>query len=422
MDLSSLKPTKGATFNRKRVGRGHGSGLGRTAGRGEKGYHSRSGSKNRSWFEGGQMPLHRRLPKRGFSNYQFRKQYQIVNLRDIDALNLEEIDSKKMYEIYDIWPDIAKDAFETNYEKLDIKDIDHIVFAGMGGSGSVGDTIGAILSKEDIHVTNIKGYVLPKTVDSNTLIIATSVSGSTSETMEIIKLATKTSAKTIGFSSGGKMSDFCRNNNVVYQNIPMVHSPRASFTSFLFSILNILEPILPIRESDIYESIEALKKTKQNIFSGNLSQENQSLKLSEFIKNLICVYYPAGLSAAAIRFKNSLQENAKNHAIVENVIESGHNGIVSWERSSEMSPIMIKGTDDHIKTKERWKILRQYFDENQIKYKEIVSVDGGILSKIVCLIYLLDYATIYYAVRLGINPSQMRSINYIKEKIDSLRL
>ena len=98
MKLSSLAPTKGATSNRKRVGRGHGSGLGRTAGRGEKGYHSRSGSKNRSWFEGGQMPLHRRLPKRGFSNYLFRKQYQIVNLRDIDALNLEEIDSKKLFD------------------------------------------------------------------------------------------------------------------------------------------------------------------------------------------------------------------------------------------------------------------------------------------------------------------------------------
>ena len=98
MKLNSLGPTKGATSNRKRVGRGHGSGLGRTAGRGEKGYHSRSGSKNRSWFEGGQMPLHRRLPKRGFSNYLFRKQYQIVNLRDIDALNLEEIDSKKLFD------------------------------------------------------------------------------------------------------------------------------------------------------------------------------------------------------------------------------------------------------------------------------------------------------------------------------------
>lgn len=98
MDLSSLKPTKGATSSRKRVGRGHGSGRGRTAGRGEKGYHSRSGSKHRPWFEGGQMPLHRRLPKKGFSNYLFRKQYQIVNLKDIEALNIDEIDSKKLFD------------------------------------------------------------------------------------------------------------------------------------------------------------------------------------------------------------------------------------------------------------------------------------------------------------------------------------
>ena len=98
MDLSSLEPTKGATSSKKRLGRGHGSGSGRTAGRGEKGYHSRSGSKNRSWFEGGQMPIHRRLPKRGFSNYPFRKNYQIVNLRDLDGLNLDEIDPKVLYD------------------------------------------------------------------------------------------------------------------------------------------------------------------------------------------------------------------------------------------------------------------------------------------------------------------------------------
>ena len=98
MKLSLLKPTKGATSNRKRVGRGHGSGLGRTAGRGEKGYHSRRGSKHRPWFEGGQMPLHRRLPKRGFSNYLFRKQYQIVNLRVIGTLNEDEVDSKKLFD------------------------------------------------------------------------------------------------------------------------------------------------------------------------------------------------------------------------------------------------------------------------------------------------------------------------------------
>jgi len=98
MKLHSLKPSKGATKSKKRSGRGHGSGLGRTAGRGEKGYHARSGSKNRSWFEGGQMPIHRRLPKRGFSNSLFRKTYQVVNIQAINELGLETVDAQILQE------------------------------------------------------------------------------------------------------------------------------------------------------------------------------------------------------------------------------------------------------------------------------------------------------------------------------------
>jgi large subunit ribosomal protein L15 len=82
MDLSDLKPAKGAKKNRKRVGRGHGTGQGTQAGRGHKGAQSRSGFKFKRGFEGGQMPLHRRIPKRGFHN-PFRVEYAVVNL---DAL------------------------------------------------------------------------------------------------------------------------------------------------------------------------------------------------------------------------------------------------------------------------------------------------------------------------------------------------
>ena len=98
MRLGDLKPAKGATHSRKRVGRGHGSGLGRNAGRGDKGYHSRSGSKHRPWFEGGQMPLHRRVPKRGFSNFLFKKEFQIVNLSDLNIIQSEEINPAVMKE------------------------------------------------------------------------------------------------------------------------------------------------------------------------------------------------------------------------------------------------------------------------------------------------------------------------------------
>jgi len=85
MDLSNLKPPKGAKHSKKRVGRGHGTGQGTQAGRGHKGAQSRSGYKRKRGFEGGQMPLHRRLPKRGFTNI-FKKQFAIVNLGRLEKL------------------------------------------------------------------------------------------------------------------------------------------------------------------------------------------------------------------------------------------------------------------------------------------------------------------------------------------------
>src|ERR1700704_2364012 len=84
MDLSNLKPPKGAKHAKKRIGRGQGSGNGKTAGRGHKGAKSRSGYKFKRGFEGGQMPLHRRVPKRGFHN-PFRVEYEVVNLDQLGA-------------------------------------------------------------------------------------------------------------------------------------------------------------------------------------------------------------------------------------------------------------------------------------------------------------------------------------------------
>jgi large subunit ribosomal protein L15 len=100
MDLSNLQKPKGSTHSKKRVGRGQGSGNGKTAGRGHKGAKSRSGFKRKRGFEGGQMPLHRRVPKRGFHNL-FREEYEVVNL---DTLQ-ERFDSG-----VEVTPELLRDS------------------------------------------------------------------------------------------------------------------------------------------------------------------------------------------------------------------------------------------------------------------------------------------------------------------------
>ncbi|TDX49270.1 50S ribosomal protein L15 [Orenia marismortui] len=87
MKLHDLKPAEGSKKNRKRVGRGIGSGKGKTSGKGHKGQNARSGGGVRPLFEGGQTPLFRRLPKRGFSNARFSKEYSIINVKDLNRFD-----------------------------------------------------------------------------------------------------------------------------------------------------------------------------------------------------------------------------------------------------------------------------------------------------------------------------------------------
>jgi glucose/mannose-6-phosphate isomerase len=335
----------------------------------------------------------------------------------LNISTIEKYDSQKMYKVYDRWPEIAKESYHSDLESVSFDGIDHIVFAGMGGSGAIGDLFSSILSKSNIHVSLVKGYLLPKTVDKNTLVITTSVSGNTSETLTVLDSAKKLDCSLIAFSSGGKMEQFCKDKQITFRKIPLIHSPRTSFVNFTYSILKTLNSILPIDKDSITESLNELDVIKKQISFHNLSDSNPAINLASWISGIPIIYYPHGLQSAAIRFKSSLQENAKTHAIIEDVIEACHNGIVSWEKPSAVQPILLQGQDDYIKTKERFDILKEFFVKNNIDFKEIHSGSGNILTKIISLIYMLDYVSIYRAILSNMDPSPVSSIDYIKSRL-----
>lgn len=335
----------------------------------------------------------------------------------ITPSDLEKYDPSGMHKIYDQWPEIARESYESDYDGIAFDGVDHIVFVGVGGSGAIGDLFSSILSKSNIHVTLIKGYLLPKTIDKNTLVIVTSVSGNSAEPLTVLESAVKLDCSLIAFFSGGKMEEFCKKNHIHFRKIKHVHSPRASLVKYIYSMLKILGSILPITHDEIIESIKELENIRNKISYHNLSKSNYSLELAAWISEIPLIYYPHGLQSAAIRFKSSLQENAKSHAIIEDVIEACHNGIVAWERPSPVQPILIRGQDDYIKTKERWEIIKKYFDENKIDFKEVNTINGNILSKIIVLFYLLDYSSIFKAVMNKIDPTPVKSIDFIKNSL-----
>ncbi len=133
--LDQLSPNHGAKRARKRVGRGIGSGWGKTCGRGTKGAGARSGSKRRPWFEGGQMPLSRRLPKRGFHNL-FREERQVVNVQALSGLDAgTEVDAK----LLGIMTNIHRNCRETA-EEFGQPD-NYVVGANIAGFRKVADAM-----------------------------------------------------------------------------------------------------------------------------------------------------------------------------------------------------------------------------------------------------------------------------------------
>jgi len=336
----------------------------------------------------------------------------------IDKTSLKKFDSQEMHKVYDIWPKIAKESYFSKLSQIEYERCDHVVFAGMGGSGAIGDIFSAILSKTSTHVTVVKGYHLPKTVTRDSVVVVTSISGNTIETISMLENAIKLNSKIIVFSDGGKMEEICKNKKIPHRRIKKYHSPRGSFTSFLYGMLHVLKPIIAIEEKDIMESITKLENISRKINSKEITDKNPAIKLAKWISNTPVVYYPWGLEPVGIRFKNSLQENSKIQAVIEDVIESCHNGIVTWDKQNDFQPILIRGKDDFEKTKERWEILKVFFNKQKIDYREIISEEGNILTKIICLIYLLDYTSIYLAIKLETDPTPVNAIEYIKKKLN----
>jgi len=333
--------------------------------------------------------------------------------------DLHTYDLSKMYAVYDDWPNIARTTYAKNSNKIDLKPTNHIVFAGMGGSGIIGDFFSAVLSKTNIHTNVVKGYTLPNSTNSDSLVIPISVSGNSAETISILKSAHDIGCQIMAFSSGGYVEKFCKDNDILHSKITMVHSPRSSFVSYIYEMIQLLSNIIPISKTSIEESLIELDSLSKIINSENLTSSNPSLQLAEKMSRIPLIYYPWGLFPSAVRFKNSIQENVKIHAMIEDVIEACHNNIVSWEHQSSVFPIILQGDDDNIKTKERWKILKEYFEINNIDYHQVYSVKGSIFSKLINLIYLLDYSSIYLAVKNKTDPSPVKSIDFVKNRLEN---
>ena len=336
--------------------------------------------------------------------------------KSLNAKTLEMINT------YDKWPDYCMESYK-NAEPADI-DSDKIVFCGMGGSGVVFDILSSLIPDKDIIIN--KGYFLPKNI-TNSLIVLNSASGNTIETLTALKSAAKTKNKVIAFSSGEKIEDtkrvstngkierFCTKNKIPQRTYAMRSSPRASIPFSLYTILGTLGQSFGIKKNAITDSIKTVKTSRDKIF--NNQKNNSALDLAKFIKGYPICYYSSDLFPVALRFRQDFQENCKKLAACEEVVESCHNSINSWENPSGLSPILLRGKNDHKLIKNRFEVWKEYFETRKLSYKEIYSGNGGLLTQYMELIYEMGMSTIYYAINDGTDPTLLKAIDFVKARV-----
>lgn len=343
---------------------------------------------------------------------------------------IKEIDKSSICDAYDQWPEYCGIAFgrNVNVDEKFFDGVTSIVFSGMGGSGTTGDILSDWIRLRcgvPIHV--LKGYHIPAFVNENTLFIAMSVSGDTEETLNSMLEATSARARVVAISHGGKMENVCRKKGLTYVKIEQRILPRVSLPEVMYSALKLLTfgTFLGDMKSQIDDSIKTMKAIKEKICRDCTIERNPAKQLAKWIYGgMPSIYSSPLMRGVGIRFKNSVNENAKLNAIAGEMLDSCHNELVSWghrqngEEKMILKPILSRSGFDPEEVRVRFDVFKEVLKGNGHETVEVPLHGSTPLANIVSSLYLLDYSTIYLGILRRVDPTPIAPVFAFKDEME----
>jgi glucose/mannose-6-phosphate isomerase len=295
-----------------------------------------------------------------------------------------------------------------------------IVFCGLGGSAISGDLLCDYLSGELKVPFNVnRGYNLPSYADGNTLVIISSYSGNTEETISCFKQALENKYKVIVITSGGKIEEIALANKIAVANFPGGFQPRYALGLSFFSLLKIMQELGIVSEDINVKKIIELWQRRGEEYS---SDKNQAVQIAIEIIGFIPVIYSAEyLSSTGYRLKCQLNENSKLHAFHNSLPEMNHNEIIGWEsykeKQFESKVIYLTDKEYHQQNNKRFDALREMLAEQKIDVLTLSSDEVNKKVRIMDLIFLSDWISFYASVLRGFDPSEIDFIHKIKQRL-----
>ncbi len=310
----------------------------------------------------------------------------------------------------------------SGFEKIrkEKRNISSVLIIGQGGS-SIGALLLKDLLKDDINFPIVinHGYKLPNWVSTSTLIIISSYSGNTEESVNILNISLKKGFKPICISSGGKVLKICEKMKLNFLTLPDGFQPREALAYSIISLFSVF-----VSHQIVSNTVfDKLKKAAESI----LELQPKIIKKAKLLTNVIYqktpIIYSSNLfSGAILRFKQQLNENSKNLSWCNIIPEMNHNEIVGWDNlnshfNNVFLPVFIKSNLDLKKNQQRIDLTIDYLKQKKIKTKIINLEKGDLYAQYFFLINLFDFISFFLAKKNNVNPYNIDSILMLKEKL-----
>ncbi|MGH7495907.1 MAG: bifunctional phosphoglucose/phosphomannose isomerase [bacterium] len=305
-----------------------------------------------------------------------------------------------------------------------------IVVAGMGGSAISGDVVrGVTLEELAVPMIVCRSYDLPSWVDTNSLVVVSSYSGNTEESLAALMLAQKRSARIVCITSGGKVGELAQKNGWPVYSLPPGFPPRAALAHLTVPLLVVLHRLQRIADpaAQVAETNTILEKLGQSWGPQFDEQHNLAKYIAAALTDRLPIVYAAhGLfEIAAWRWKEQFCENAEILSWHNVFPEMNHNELMGWGQRLQsdhgLQVIYLRDRQDHPRVQKRMEITRELIEKTSVPVIEAWSEGQSRLARLFSLIFLGDLVSVYVAILSGVDPTPVRKINLLKERLEQFK-
>jgi glucose/mannose-6-phosphate isomerase len=300
-----------------------------------------------------------------------------------------------------------------------------VLILGLGGSAMGGDLLSGLNAAESKVLISVhRDYGLPPSVDADTLVIASSYSGMTEETLSSFGQALSTPARKLVVTTGGKLKALAEQNGVPVFTIDYRSQPRAALAHSFFALLGICQRlgVVDDKAGEVEEMARVLASLQATVGDTSPTSANPAKQLAAKLHDCLVIVYGAGfLSPVARRWKTQVNENAKAWAFHELFPELNHNAVVGYEFPAEFASqafvVLLRSQHLHPRTLARYEVTAEVLGRAEVSHEIVDAWGEGVLSQMMSLVLYGDWVSYYLALLYGTDPTPVKVIDYLKKRL-----